>query len=354
VDTEALFYRIINGYFVCSIENNFYKVYAPTINLKQKAYSLYLSVIEDNKFDTESWITQDMIDNLLKINKIWNDDLQKDYDSTLKNIEYAKIDLYLKYNNLDAKNKIKKLLKTLDKKINDLYNRKHYFDSLTLEYYSNSLKNQFLVMNSTYDQDDEKVFGDDINNVDTKLLESILFELYSNQISIDEIRTLAHAEIWKSYWDASKENLFGTPCVNWTDDQRGLINYSKMLDSIREHPECPDENIIKDDQALDGWILYQKQKNIKEKKKQEIIDKVGEKQTSNSKNKDYINETFIITDSDEEAKEIFELNDITTQKDIIATHEIVKEKGSIPWSEAKHFKRHINAKLNTLGKSKRN
>lgn len=354
MDTDSLFYRLASGYFVCSIENIFYKIYSPNISLKQKGHALYLSTIEDNKFDTKSWITQDMVDNLLKIYNIWNKDLQDQYDSLLKNIDNAKIELYLKYRDIKNRDKIKKLILDLYKKTNDLYSKKNYFNYLTLEYYSNSLRNQFLVMNCTYTSDNIRVFGDDLESVDTKLLEAILIEMYNNQIIPEDIKKLAHCDVWRSYWDASKGLVFGGSCIDWTDDQRALVNYSKTLDSIREHTECPDDDVLKDDLALDGWILYQKDKISKEKKKQEIIDKVGDTGNKHHKNnKDYINETFIITNDSNEAKDIFSLNDMTTRHDILATQKIVSEKGSLPWSEAMHFKRHINTELNRKAKEQR-
>lgn len=358
MDTENLFYRVISGYSIYYIDNSIYRVYSPTLKLKQEAHRLYLSIIDENKFDTKSWISKETIDNLLKIYNIWDNNKQVEYDKLIKSLDNAKIELYLKYSDHKNRNRIKKLIEDINSNLNILNNKKHYFDYLTLDYYSTSLKNQFLIMNCVYNDKNEKIFGDDLDKIDTRLLENILREIYENNISYEDIKNLARSDIWRSYWDASKNSVFEGKTTDWTDDQRALVNYSKTLDSVREHTECPNDDIFNDSDALDGWILYQKDKIEKEKKKQKIMDRVGgdnkSKNYSNSPNKDMINETFIITDSQEEAQEIFDLNDNTTKHDILATYKLIDQRGSIPWSEAKHFKRHIDSKRNQLVKDVRN
>jgi uncharacterized Fe-S cluster-containing protein len=86
------------------------------------------------------------------------------------------------------------------------------------------------------------------------------------------------------------------------DDYRHLIGLHKMYDNARQHQESPSEDIIKDDDALDGWFLHQNRKAEKEKKKNAILGKVGDK----NKNKD---EIFLITNDAKESQEIFSVND---------------------------------------------
>ena len=76
--------------------------------------------------------------------------------------------------------------------------------------------------------------------------------------------------MWRGYWNADKTNIFDKCTTELTDEQRALLNISRMYDNIYEHPECPDDKIIEDDDALDGWMILQKRKNDKDKKKSQF------------------------------------------------------------------------------------
>lgn len=347
MDLEDLLYRVISGYYYVTVDNIIYKIYSPNLRLKQKAHNLYLSIIEDNKYDTSSWISKTVIDNLLKIYDIWDSNRESNLNHLIKSLENAKIELYLNFSKTKTKESIKKLIGTINKQINDNLNKKHYFDCLTLEYYSSSVKNQYLLMNTVYSENDTKIFGDSLEDVDTIFLEKIIYEIYNNSISMDNIKKLANSDLWRSYWDSSKDSIFEGKVTDWTEEQRSLINITKMMDAIREHHERPPEEVFNDFDALDGWILHQKQTAEKEKKKEQISNMV-----SGTNKKERMDEVFVLTQSPEEAKEIFSLNDPTTRQNIRDMSKIANEKGSIKWSELPHVKREIQNKFNEMKKDK--
>jgi hypothetical protein len=72
-----------------------------------------------------------------------------------------------------------------------------------------------------------------------------------------------------------------------------------MYDNIHEHPECPDDVIIADDDALDGWMLVQKNKSLQEKK-QKGVEQLGKSGNSS--------EVFLMANDIEEASEIVDMN----------------------------------------------
>jgi len=73
-----------------------------------------------------------------------------------------------------------------------------------------------------------------------------------------------------------------------------------MYDNIYEHPECPDDLIIEDDDALDGWLIHQKNKN-KQLKKQAALD-------SSNPNLKKAQEVFMMANDMNEAEDILSLN----------------------------------------------
>lgn len=54
------------------------------------------------------------------------------------------------------------------------------------------------------------------------------------------------------------------PAIELNDEQRMLISWSQLYDSVYEHNECPPDFVIDYDDALDGWLLLQKDKRDRE------------------------------------------------------------------------------------------
>ena len=77
-----------------------------------------------------------------------------------------------------------------------------------------------------------------------------------------------------------------------------LIGWSKLYDSVNEAHESPRNEVIKDDDALDGWLAKQR----KEREKQQGQQNLGEKHSS-------ADEVFVMARSKEEIEEISSLND---------------------------------------------
>jgi hypothetical protein len=191
-----------------------------------------------------------------------------------------------------------------------------------------------------YSVDNKKVFDyDTLDRVNVKFLDKIISEIYDHAIDPGTIKKIVRFDLWKSLWNISKENIFKGSAKDWTDEQKSLVNFSKVLDSIREHPECPSEDILDDDDALDGWILYQNQKSEKEKKKQQLLDKYNLQDKK-------AGEVFVLTSDKNEKQEIYNLNDNQTNKDIKNMIKITTESDKpIKWSELPHVKRELQQQI---------
>jgi len=342
-DIESVLYRIVSGYYYISIDKYDYKIILPDLRLKQKAHSVYMDIMDEYKFDDLNWISPNAISILLKHHDIWNDQKEIELKQLLKVLDNSKIELYKNFSNTTLKEKIIKIISSTKQSINDYYNKKHYFDYMTLEHYASSIKNQFLIANTVYNQEGQKLFDqEDIDTIDTVLLDKILLQIYSNNISLEDLKALARHDCWKSFWGVSQDNIFPGSAKDWTDEQRSLINFSKTLDAIREHMESPPEEIIDNDDALDGWMLYQQEKVKKEKAKQHISEKYG----LDRKN---AGEVFLLTQDVDETKEIFGLNDPTTNMEIREMHKVLKDnEEGMKWSELPHVKRQLNKELHDM------
>lgn len=345
-DIEELVYRIINGYYYLTIDDKVYKIVCPSLAIKQQAHNIYLSIIYSNKFDDSSWIRKAEAETILQQNQLWNNDKEEQLKILNNRLEDMKIELYLKFLDPTMKKKIKASLETGKNKIQDMINIKNSMDHLTLEHYAEGLKNEHIILNTVYDTNENLIFGD---SVDTTFFESIVVAINKCSIGMETLRAVARHDLWKSYWDAAKEQVFPLPAYNWTDEQRLLINLSKMYDSVKEHPECPEDDVIADDDALDGWMLFHRRKIEKERKKTKLMDSVGGKYKN-------ANEIFIVTNSAEEAKEIYNLNDPESMAAINHMKTLAKNSDTpIQWADLPHVKAELQNKLKqqkTLPKGK--
>lgn len=342
---ESLVYRIINKYFYININNITYKIMMPDIKQKYQAHCLYSSIIDNNKFD-DRWISSDTINNFLSKYNLWNKDKENSLKELYKTLDKTKIEYYLNFNNSSTKNQIKKIIDNLNQTITKESYTKHQFDYLTLEFYAQNIKNQYLLSTMVY-IDDSRVFSENFETIDINQLNNFATEINNYTISYDDIKSIARNEVWKSYWISGKDKVFEGNITEWTEEQRSLVNFSKMLDSIREHMDAPSEEIINDDIALDGWILYENDKSEKEKKQKMVSEKYG----LHKKNG---NEVFLLTDPNnkEETREIYSLNDLQTNKEIEEMRQFAKsQSGPVQWSDIPHVQRAIKQELMNMNKS---
>lgn len=78
-----------------------------------------------------------------------------------------------------------------------------------------------------------------------------------------------------------------------------------MYDSIAESPESPSDEIILDDDMLDGWLIIQRRERELRTKQKAAEDVISNEKIANS------DEVFIVAKSEED---IQKLNHLTTQR----------------------------------------
>lgn len=339
MDLEGLLYRIINGYYYIYVNKKRYKIVLPTLDIKQQAHAVYLDIISNNRFDISHWITNHQASKILKNNDIWNDDREEELKILTNRLDDMKIELYLKYGDLTMKKKIKASLETGKEKISELLNKKHSMDNLTLEHHAASVKNEYILIETIYDDSNQLVF--DHNDTDSTALEDFVSAIRDETITNEKLRAVARSDLWKGYWDSAKDAVFSPPAYLWTDEQRLLINISKMYDSIREHPQCPEDEVIEDDDALDGFIIFYKRKAEKDRKKDKLMESMGGKYKN-------AGEVFIVTNSVEEAKEIYSLNDAKGLAEVKHMRKMAADNKTgegIPWQDLPHVKMELENKF---------
>ena len=336
---DKLLYRILLGYYYIIINDIKFKIKYPSLDVKYEAEVLYDEIIENNKFD-KRWLTQKEIDFYLNINNVWNNNKNKELENLEKGLEKIKIQLYLNFFNKDKRKYFKTEIAKLNKNISKMVSIKNSYSWLGIEDHALSIKNEFIIMNSIYTIEDKLVFNNpNLDTYEYKQLQIFISEIIDYTININHIKKIAKSDLWKSY--ANTTNIEKS-INNINDDYRHLINTHKMYENAKQHPEAPSEEIIDDDDALDGWFLYQSEKIEKEKKKNTILNKVG----GNIKN---AGEVFVLTDNQDEAKSIFALNEgsaIIEYNELKNASKQIQEKGeSVKWQDLSFTKRKLQEQI---------
>jgi hypothetical protein len=332
MNIDKLIYRILLNYYFIFIDNVKYKVVYPSAKIKYDSEILYDSILEENKYD-KTWMTQQEIDFELSKNGIWTKEDENELESKKRSLDATKIEIYLSFSNVSKREKIRKNIKIINKKINELHNRKNSLSYLDIKEYALTIKNEFLIMNSITDLNDKLYFDNPYGeNYEAKQLNHFVREILNNSIDITTLKSIARSELWKSYINSNPQAAHN---INLNDDYRYLLSIHKMYENAKQHPEAPTEEIISDDDALDGWFLFQNQKMEKEKRKNVTLDKFGKK----IKESDHV---FILGENQQEIQEIYSLNDnkerMIAQQVIDASH---NSKELVDWKDLPFVKQQL-------------
>ena len=343
INLEKLLYRIILGYYYIYIDNEKFKIAYPTINIKYEAEILYDSIKEDNRFD-KNLLTISEMDALLKKENIWDEQKEKDLKTAETDLENSKVLLFQNFFNKDLSKQARSMISGVTKAIIEATTLKNTFRHMTIEDYCLGIKNEFIIMNSIYNAENILVFNNpNADDHEYKKLQVFIKEILEHNVIAKNLRDLAKSELWKSYNNSSNIDQYG---LNTTDDLRHLINLSKMYENVRQHPESPDDAIVADDDALDGWFIYQNRKVVQEKKKISIMSTV--------RGNDNAGEVFVITDDEEETKEIIGLNDERTKRHIRGLAKVAaSSKDPVDWCDVPYVQENLRAEIANLNKRKK-
>jgi hypothetical protein len=219
-----------------------------------------------------------------------------------KDIEDFKVKLFECVFKSVERKAIKELIAKAKEKLLSLLTMKSSFNHLTYNYQANLLKSKFLIFSSVYYKG-KKLFQDEVDIfwdlADSDLIERVLHLKNEASLGETEFRELARTDPWRSYWSLKKDTLFGIPVINYTDEQRSICAWSSLYDSVYEHPKCPSDEVIKDDDMMDGWMIIQRRERNKHMEAEDIV--TNEK----IRNSD---EVYIPAQTKEDARKVDDLN----------------------------------------------
>ena len=204
---------------------------------------------------------------------LWNDEDQESMDGLEKDIEQLKIEIYEAFFNEFTRDAARDLLKKASKKLSELHERRHFYDFVNCQGVATYARFYWIIENTTKHADGSECNWEEISSQD------ILMHYQASIISESQYRELARTEPWRTIWSTGKANgrLFDKSGIELTLEQRTLMAWSGLYDSVGESHESPPDKVIEDDDALDGWLLVQKRDRERDKAKSQAESKMSEK-----------------------------------------------------------------------------
>ena len=261
---SLLISRICSKKLYFSYDQIDYVLYSPDIQIRYESDIYYEQVLEQNKY--EEWILQENIIRFLNYIGVWNNEQENNLNTLSKEIDNTKIELFEQRLQTSKLKAIRKKLETKKNIQENLLSIKSSMDYLTLEHFCNTRKNEFIIANTLKYRNSNKPVCKDLDSFNHKTFHDLANCVADNFISVAKYKQIAKSEMWRSIWNSGKPNVFEGSSSDFSDEQKTLVGLSNMYDRVYEHPESPPQDVIDDDDMLDGWMLYQKNKSEQEQK----------------------------------------------------------------------------------------
>jgi hypothetical protein len=313
--------RIVTGRSIIEYKNKLFVVNDPTPFERQMGFVYYEKELarlkeEGVPLQKEVQLTYEKQGYLSQQHKKFNETYKKqllDLNKELTTVKFKKTEAE------KIKNKIRSIQRQ-QVRVQEIFAD---ISSKSAEYLANIYKHKYFVYALTHTVDGQRYwrgsFEKFLQEPDTFVSFILNHSFYPKNIGEKEIRYLARNEPWRSSWITAVKvgGLVSTPISHATDLQKALFTWSNIYDNAYESYEPPPDEVINNDDMFDAWMVEKSEERKREKQKKQL-DKKAPVPTS-MKNADKT-DTYIIVETPEDAKEVFELND-PVQKNRIAKDE---------------------------------
>ena len=282
-----------------------FSVGLPSRETRYNASEIYRDVWQEAHLEGVLTDTDLLI--LLQERKLWTPEMQAEFDLLKEKIEDMKIGLLDTWSRSNAQLAIRHALDIGKKEAERLLNIRHCLDHITCEGIAAAARARYLTGYSLL-RPDGSPYWDDTSDWDKPdaVVDEVIEYLVRNRLGEAQLREIARKDPWHSMWASRKfvgKGLFDVPSVDLTDDQRYLMMWSSIYDSVRESSDAPNDSVLEDDDMLDGWLL--KQKRAREASiASNAADKIGNEKIKSA------DEVYVPVDSAEDAMKVSKLNDI--------------------------------------------
>lgn len=285
---ELFLYRMLAGKLKYPYDN--LVIRPPSINLLYDASEIFIRFY-NSAIDEGVMGEQEIVNYLVEEGK-WDVEKEKMLNEILpRQIEHWKEEIYRAYYQSDKKKTIRKYLEIARQEFNRLNEIRHSYDHISCYGVANYAKLQYIIEHTVYS-------GKRRYNWSKHSQYNLMSFQQENLIREEQIREISHNHPWYILWQSGKKigNVFGKPSIKLDFDQQRLVMWSMLYDNVNEQTDTPPQDIIDDDDALDGWL------SIKRKEK-------GEETFSTNNDKiDKAQEIYVPASNMEDAEKVDRLN----------------------------------------------
>jgi len=312
---ETLVYRILCGYQKFTIEDKIgrsfeIKLRDPNVEDLFEAQEIYeetyKAALSDGLFDDTQYLyyIQD---------KGWTSEEEQEIADCPKLIEDLKVALHDAVGKSTSQATLRKRLQETREQIALLFNKKYRHNYMSADGVASMARSYYLISRTA-----SPIFPS--FNEPNLILDAILDFKNSTKIDEETFRAIARNDPWRGYWSVG--DPFGKPSIELTEEQRNLVMISKMYDNIHESPECPPDEVLNDDDCLDGWLIKQKRKRETSQNEQALTQGINPAVAKH----DMI---FLPAETAKDAERIDNLNNPVAKMIKKQRLDLIKQKGSM-------------------------
>ena len=340
-EREFFVARIRSG--IVPVSNNHATVYvhAPTMIQSLEAGRLAMSAYDKALY--EGMMTQDQMEEWMIDHGLWSYEEEQRMEGIQDDIKRLRKEIYTNRDNERLRERIRLYIRAGERGYTDLAMKKAEYTLNTCEGLALAAKYKFIIKNCCTTVDGEPYGFEDMT------VDFVSSQYQTSSLSEKELREIAREEPWKSTWSVygkSENMLFNNKDRELTQDQKSILIWSTMYDNIQEHLECPSEEVIKDDDVLDGWFVVQKEKREQEKLEAEMTGELTNEKIKNS------HEVYMIADNDKRKSKIEKMNNSTSAMFKKQREALVEARGAAQQNEFFDEKIGIRAQQGQMFKNK--
>ena len=296
-ERELFVSRIRSGIYFVEHEGIKLKIVTPTIEEELEINEAYIKAYEEALED--DFMTEDQSVEWMRSRNLWTDEDEEKTKQLKKDLDTLRVEIFNNRNKPELRERIRKYIRAAEEALNKQSNKKSSFISNTCEGIAMVEKSCEFIKTCTY-------YGGDKYDFDRLSVEFVLHLFQEKMLSEKQIRDVARNEPWRSVWmlrDSNSYKLFSNTDRELSVDQKNLLVWSRMYDNIQESMDCPTDDVIEDDDLLDGWFIVQRKKREKEQAEADFDNSTQNEKIKNS------GEIFVVASNKQEADKVDMLND---------------------------------------------
>ena len=314
-ERERFVSSIRSGVFFYRTRGIVLKVFSPTIDdevqLSEVYHQAYSEAFEEGVMTEDEMLSWQMEKGL------WSEEEEARISGLESDLERLKVEIYENRHNYELVDQIRVGIRKGEEQLQDHKIKKSQFVGNTCEGMAGIEKAREQIRLTTFLND--ALY--DFNLVDIDEILSVY-----NASFLDEklIRDLTINNPWKIHWymrETQGFKLFANRGRELTPDQKNIVIWSRMYDSVNESMDSPSERVIKDQDMLDGWFVIQKEKREKERSNKEF-----DEEHAHTKGAD---EVFVVTKDARNTRRVKNMNDASAKMIIRQREAQLKSRGTL-------------------------